>query len=266
MLAYALQRHLQNHEVTAFNKEQLDITNRDQVLATIMQLKPEIVINTAAYTAVDVAEEDPDSAFKVNAEGPQYLAEACSTNDAFLIHFSTDYVFDGEKTEGYQESDSKNPRSVYGQSKSVGEDLIKDHCSQYAIIRSSWLFGPHGKNFVTTMLNLAETMQEISVVNDQRGCPTYSMDLAQAIAEFIKHPQTGIFHLTNSTVLTWFEFAEKIFQGMEMEVQLKAISSQELNRKAPRPQNSVLWNTRLKPLRDLDSALKDFLKNFLSGR
>lgn len=264
MLAYALQQHLQNHEVHTFNHEQLDIADRDQVLSTIMNLKPEVVINTAAYNAVDNAEDNQDLAFKVNAEGPQYLAEACSTNDAFLIHFSTDYVFDGTNADGYQENAAKNPLNVYGKSKSIGEDLIKENCSHYAIIRTSWLFGPNGNNFVTTMLGLAEKNKELNVVNDQRGCPTYTMDLAQALAEFIKHPQAGTFHLTNSTILTWFEFAQKIFRRAGIEIQLKPISSQELNRKAPRPQNSVLLNTKLKPLRDLDSALDDFLKNFLS--
>lgn len=258
-LAYALKTKLGDHEVIALDRTKLDVTDRDQVLSVMMDLKPDFVINTAAYTAVDDAEDNADETFRVNAEAVQYLAEACSTNDVFLIHISTDYVFDGKSEDGYNEDDVKNPISVYGKSKSVAEDLIRDHCSKYAIIRSSWLFGPHGKNFVDTMLTLAESKKEVSVVNDQIGCPTYTMDLAAGIADFIKTPQIGIFHLTNSTALSWFEFAKLIFKLAKKEVKVSPISSAELGRKAQRPQNSVLLNSKLAQLRPVEEALKEYL-------
>lgn len=258
-LAYALKSRLSAYEVTALDRGAFDITNRDQVLETIMKLKPDFVLNAAGYTAVDDAEDNYDETFRVNAEAVQYLAEACSTNNAFLIHFSTDYVFDGKKEQGYSEDDAKHPLSAYGKSKAVGEDLIKDHCDKYAIIRSSWLFGPHGKNFVDTMLKLADEKAEINVVNDQKGCPTYTMDLADAVAAFIQNPQAGIFHISNSSILTWFDFAKLIFKMARKSTVVKPISSLELGRKAQRPQNSVLINNKLPHLRTIDKALAEYL-------
>lgn len=259
-LSFALKAALAEHELICMGKNELDVTDRDQILATMMKLNPDVVINGAAYTAVDDAEDDEDLAFKINAIGPQYLAEACSTNDVYLIHFSTDYVFDGQNSNGYKENDAKNPLSVYGKSKSIGEDLIMDHCSDYAIIRTSWLFGPNGKNFVDTMLNLAKDKDELSIVSDQIGCPTYTVDLANAVAELVKKPQTGVFHIVNSTALSWFDFAKLIFELSNIQINLKPILAKDFGRKAARPQYSTLINTKLPQLRPLEDALKDYLK------
>lgn len=260
MLAYALQEKLKDHELITFDKKSLDVTNRDQILATIMEVKPDFVINTAAYTAVDDAEDNQDLAFMVNAEAAQYLAEACSTNDAFLIHFSTDYVFDGTNESGYKEDDKKKPINIYGQSKSIGEDLIMENCSRYAIIRTSWLFGPGGKNFAFSILEAAQSKPELKVVNDQKGCPTYTMDLAAAIGEFVNHPRQGVFHLTNSTVVSWYDFAKMLIKEAGLNTKVTPVSSNEFPRKAKRPTCSVLLNQKLQSLPPLEQAVKDFIK------
>lgn len=164
---------------------ELDITNRDQVLESILRINPKLVINAAAYTDVEGCEDQQELAFQVNGYGPGYIAEACNKIGAILVHFSTDYVFDGSKKE-YVESDAPNPINIYGHSKLLGEKKIIESMDDYRIIRISWLFGTHGRNFVETMLKLSGEIAEVKVVNDQFGKPTYTVDLAHKISELVE--------------------------------------------------------------------------------
>lgn len=232
--------------------KELDITNRDQVLESIQIIKPDIVINAAAYTDVDGCEDDQELAFQVNGYGPGYIAEACSIFGAKLLHFSTDYVFDGSKRE-YVESDIPNPVNVYGHSKLIGENKVIGTVNDYRIIRISWLFGVHGKNFVEKMLKLSREMNVVKVVNDQFGKPTYTMDLAAKVKEIIEL-DSGIYHITNEGTCSWYEFASSIIDNVA------PCTSEEFPTKARRPIYSALVNTKTKPIRHWKEALTDFLK------
>ncbi len=239
-------------EAVKLTHGELDITNRNQVLESIRIIKPDLMINAAAYTDVEGCEDKKELAFQVNGYGPEYIAEACNKIGATLVHFSTDYVFDGSKTE-YIESDTPNPINVYGQSKLLGEQNIAENMDDYRIIRISWLFGTHGKNFVETMLKLSSDMAEVKVVNDQFGKPTYTVDLARRIEE-ISELEAGIYHLTNEGVCSWYEFASA-FIGNAI-----PCTSEEFPRKAKRPKYSVLVNTKTESMRHWKEALKDYLK------
>lgn len=255
-----------------FSTLTLDITDSAKTYREITRINPDIVIHSAAYTDVDGAETNMDLAFRVNALGTRNIALACQRFDTELLYISTDFVFDGEKGESYLEFDRPNPQSIYGKSKYWGELYIDSFLNRFYIVRSSWLFGKNGKNFVTTMLNLAKQKKEIEVVNDQIGSPTYTKDLAQAIAQLIgregKDSITranlyGIWHITNSGQCSWYEFAGEILQ--DSDVLLKPITSEELNRPAKRPKYSVLENSvrklqGWKSLRHWKEALKDYLK------
>jgi len=232
--------------------QDLDITDREQVIESILKIKPDVVINAAAYTNVDGCEDNKELAFQVNGYGPGYIAEACARVGAKLVHFSTDYVFDGSKKE-YVESDIPNPINVYGHSKLLGEKKIIENMDDYRIVRISWLFGIHGKNFVETMLKLSGEMDTVKVVNDQFGKPTYTMDLANKIRETIEL-DPGIYHITNDGVCSWYEFASSIIDN------LIPCTSEEFPRKAKRPKYSVLTNTKTEPMRHWREALKDYLQ------
>lgn len=250
----------------------LDITDSAETYREITRINPDIVIHSAAYTDVDGAETNMDLAFRVNALGTRNIALACQRFDTELLYISTDFVFDGEKGEPYLEFDRPNPQSIYGKSKYWGEMYIDSLLNRFYIVRSSWLFGKNGKNFVTTILNLTKQKKEIEVVNDQIGSPTYTKDLARAIAQLIgregKDSITranlyGIWHITNSGQCSWYEFAGEILQ--DSDVLLKPITSEELNRPAKRPKFSVLENSvrklqGWKSLRHWKEALKDYLK------
>lgn len=231
---------------------ELDITNREQVLESIQRIKPDIVINAAAYTDVDECEDNRELAFQVNGYGPGYIAEACNKIGAKLVHFSTDYVFDGSRTQ-YLESDTPNPINVYGQSKLLGEQKIAENTEDYRIIRISWLFGIHGRNFVETMLKLSPQVDKVKVVNDQFGKPTYTVDLANKITNIIEL-EAGIYHLTNEGVCSWYEFASAVIDN------IVPCTSEEFPRKAKRPKYSVLVNTKTEPMRHWKEALKDYMK------
>lgn len=231
---------------------ELDITNRDKVLEFIGRIKPDLVINSAAYTDVEGCEDNQELAFQVNGYGPGYIAEACNKMGAVLVHFSTDYVFDGSMNE-YLESDTPNPINAYGRSKLLGEQKIAEKIDDYRIIRISWLFGAHGKNFVETMLKLSCEMAEVKVVNDQFGKPTYTVDLAHKISE-ITELEPGIYHMTNEGICSWYEFASAFINNAV------PCTSEEFPRKAKRPKYSVLINTKTGPMRHWKEALKDYLK------
>lgn len=230
----------------------VDITDETAVFSCITRAKPKVVLNAAAYTDVDGCEEDPGSAFRVNGEGPGYIAKACNAAGAVLIHYSTDYVFDGARQEYYEE-DTPHPINVYGESKLLGELRIREYTDDYRIIRTSWLFGMHGKNFVDTMIQLSRQMDQVRVVNDQIGRPTYTVDLAGKTADIIGG-EPGIYHITNDGRCSWFEFAEAIIGNAV------PVSSAEFPRKARRPAYSVLMNTKTSPMRHWKDALSEYLK------
>ena len=234
-----------------FGRE-LDITDREKVLQTISEIEPDVVINAAAYTDVDGCEDNVDHAFRVNGETLSHIASACDKVGAVLVHFSTDYVFDGTKKE-FIESDPVDPINVYGRSKLLGEQNIVGNMDNFRIIRTSWLFGRHGNNFVDTMLRLSGEMDEVMVVDDQFGKPTYAADLANKTAEIIDM-EPGIYHITNEGVCSWYEFALAIIDNVV------PCSSDEFLRAAKRPEYSVLVNTKTAPMRHWKDALFEYLK------
>src|SRR5659263_702870 len=209
----------------------VDIQDREKVIYAMKSNKPDVVINAAAYTAVDDCEDNRELAFEINGKAPGYMAQGCAMTGAKLIHYSTDYVFDGSRKE-YFEDDAPDPINVYGQSKLLGELNIINNLKNFRIIRTSWLFGAHGKNFVDTMLKLSKDMSAVKVVNDQFGKPTYASDLAGKTEEIIGL-DPGIYHITNEGVCSWFEFASAIIENV------KPCSSDEFPCKAKRPKYSV---------------------------
>ena len=248
---------------------ELDITNPEQVNQTVKNFQPDWIINAAAYTDVDGAETNQELAFRVNAEGPHNLAMAAIEANAKLVHISTDYVFDGTKNEPYTETDQPNPLQVYGKSKLEGETLIQETGVPGIIIRTSWLYGTHGNNFVKTILRLADEKDEIQVVDDQIGSPTYVGDLAEAILELLsKHTfhHLELLHYSNEGGISWYEFAEKIIKNKKMN-KIKPIITEELKSKIKRPKYTVLDFNKshnkfnLKILNWKDSFNKSFLVN-----
>jgi dTDP-4-dehydrorhamnose reductase len=230
---------------------QFDLKDRDAVERTVERGKYSLIVNAAAYTAVDKAESERDQAFAVNAEGPRYLAIACAKTNIPLIHISTDYVFDGNKTSPYIESDPLCPIGVYGESKAAGEKVVREALETNVILRTSWLYSSHGNNFVKTILRLAGEREELRVVSDQYGCPTYAADLAAAVLELAKRigsqgsVRWGVYHYCGHGVTTWHGFAEKIcelagnYRPLRVK-RVKAISTVEYPTPARRPPYSAL--------------------------
>ena len=235
-----------------FRGHDLDITDGKKITATIHNSKPALVINATGYTDVDGCEDNRALAFAVNGEALAPLAHACQNAGACLIHYSTDYIFDGTK-KSYRETDVPHPINAYGESKLLGEINIQENMDDYRIIRTSWLFGRQGKNFVETMLRLSCEMPQVRVVNDQFGKPTYTADLAQKTAE-IAMLCPGIYHSTNDGICSWFEFARAIIPNVV------PCTTAEYPRKAKRPAYSVLENTKTKPMRHWKEALFTYLK------
>ncbi|MCX9085580.1 MAG: dTDP-4-dehydrorhamnose reductase [Candidatus Methanoperedens sp.] len=230
----------------------IDIRDREKVIDAIIVNRPDVVINAAAYTAVDDCEDNQELAFDINGKAPGYMAQGCVMNKAKLIHYSTDYVFNGSRKE-YFEADVTDPINVYGRSKLMGELNIIKNMSNFRIIRTSWLFGMHGKNFVDTMLKLSKEMTSVKVVNDQFGKPTYAYDLAKKTEEIIVLDH-GIYHITNDGICSWFEFASSIIDNAT------PCTSKEFPRRARRPEYSVLVNTKTTPMRHWREALSEYLK------
>lgn len=228
----------------------LDITNPDAVEHCFSEHHVEVCINCAAYTAVDQAEDDPETAACVNTLAPQILAETCLKHNALLLHVSTDYVFSGDGTKPYQETDPINPQSVYGKTKAEGERLIHESGCNHVIVRTAWLYSSTGKNFVKTMLRLADTHNEINVVNDQRGCPTWAHDLAQAIVLLMNlygsKPVQETFHFTNEGNITWYDFACAIMDIAKKDCKVNPITTDQFPAKAKRPAYSVLDLSKIK--------------------
>jgi dTDP-4-dehydrorhamnose reductase len=253
------------NEVNTTTIDTLDITDINKTIQTVNKVNPDVLVHAAAYTDVDGSETHSDLAYKVNALGTRNVAVACQKADCAMVYICTDYVFDGTKGSSYYEYDQTNPLSVYGKTKLAGEIYIRDILNKFYITRTSWLYGFHGPNFVTTMLNLAKTNDVISVVNDQTGSPTYTVDLANSIAKLITKPSYGIYHITNSDHCSWFEFAKEIFNNAGVNIDLKPVTTEEFPRPAFRPKYSVLENYNWKmegfpKIRSYKKALNDYMK------
>jgi dTDP-4-dehydrorhamnose reductase len=263
-----LHSSLPNDEVNGWDIEEIDIRKEEETVTKIEKLRPEIVIHIAAYTDVDGCELDEEKAFAVNAEGTKHVALAASRCRAKVVYLSTDYVFDGNKRDPYLESDLPHPLNVYGLSKLKGEQYVQEWVKDFLIIRTQWLYGRYGKNFVASILRQASEKRVLSIVNDQIGSPTCTADLAQAISVLIQFNGQGIFHVANSDLCSWYTFGQAILKlsGMD-KVRMIPISSQELGRPAVRPSYSVLNCQKLKKetgltLRPWSEALKDYLATY----
>ncbi len=243
--------------VFPFSREDLDITDCNNAKAIIETVKPQIIINLASYTNVEKAEEDEDTAFKINKEGVENIAKISKETGAILVHISTDYVFDGTKNLPYTPSDTPNPLNKYGLSKLKGEEAVQKYADKYYIIRTSWLYGLYGKNFVETMVELANKGNNLNVVDDQTGTPTYTVDLAMGILNIIGKPY-GIYHIANEGETSWFNFAKEIFKLKNMDVNVSPCTSDNFKQKAKRPKYSVLRSDV--PMRGWAEALKDYIK------
>lgn len=247
MLAKAVRNELKDEELILTDVAELDITNLEAVREFIKVNKPEYIINCAAYTAVDKAEEQLELARKVNAEGPKNLAIAANEEDCTLIHISTDYVFGGDKDvkEIYTEEEEKNPVTVYGITKLEGERNIIDACFKYYIFRTAWLYGD-GNNFVRTMIKLGQEKDELNVVADQHGSPTYAVDLASIIHQAIeKGIPYGVYHTTNQGFTTWYDFTKLIFEKANISCKVNPVTTEEFPRPAKRPLNSQLSKDKI---------------------
>jgi dTDP-4-dehydrorhamnose reductase len=246
-----------------WDKDDLDITKENEVRDKIADIRPTLIINAAAYTDVDGAQTNSDLAMKINGNAVGYLAETAKNLGAILVHYSTDYVFDGKKKDGYVESDKPNPLNIYGQSKFLGEKLLLEKGEMYYLIRSSWLYGKNGKNFVDTIIAKAKKEKFFTVVDDQYGRPTYAKDLAQATKELVDQMKPcGIYHLVNETPIggiSWFNFAEKIISLTGLETEVKPCKTKDFPRPAKRPMYGSLINTKSNQLRDWENALADYL-------
>lgn len=246
-----------NHELFAYGSDELDISDEQDVYNVLQQVRPDIIVNAAAYTAVDNAETDIENAYAVNAKGPELLSRQAADLDVPFIHVSTDYVFDGNAVQPYLPTDITNPQSVYGASKLAGEQKVIETCNKYIILRTSWVFSEYGNNFVKTMIRLAKDRDELSVVADQYGCPTYAGDLALAIYQICnqydknKTSTWGVYHYCGDSPTSWHGFARAIFfEAFALGVinkkpKLLAISSDQFPTPVKRPEYSVMSTEKL---------------------
>lgn len=252
-VGHCLTERLKNKaEILALDYDGLDITDPQAVFETVTGFKPDYIINAAAHTAVDRAEQEVELSNAINRDGPKYLAEAAQQVNAVILHISTDYVFDGEGEQAYVETDKTDPQGVYGQTKLAGELAVVQSCQKHLILRTAWVFGEHGNNFVKTMLRLAQTRDELSIVGDQFGGPTYAGDIADALiamVEFIEkgqQPEWGVYHFSGMPYASWYDFAAKIFQIAESkgvltkQPNISSIPTSAYPTPAKRPANSRL--------------------------
>ena len=245
--------------------EEMDITDAASVEKVLGEAAPDAVIHCAAYTAVDAAEEQEELCRRVNADGTRNIARMCKKLDIKMIYISTDYVFNGQGTRPWEPEDERQPLNVYGQTKCEGEEAVQELLEKYFIVRIAWVFGVNGKNFVKTMLRLAETGKRVTVVNDQYGSPTYTYDLARLLVDMVLTDKYGIYHATNEGICTWYEFACEIFRQANAAVEVVPVTAAEYQAKAKRPENSRMSKEkltengfdRLPPWQD---ALKRYLK------
>lgn len=269
MLGQYLAEVFSGNELYLWDREEIDITDEAQVREKITELKPELIVNAAAYNAVDKCEEEDGFAIakKVNGQGPGYLAKIAKELNSIFVHYSSDYVFAGENKDGYKEDDQPSPVNKYGESKLLGEQNVAKFGEKYYILRTCKLFGKPAssieakKSFVDLMLNLAEKRDKLEVVDEEYASPTYALDLAKRTKEIIdnKHPY-GIYHTTNSEACTWYEFAQEIFKIKKIDIEVESVSSDKFPRPARRPKFSVLLNTKLPEVRSWKESLKEYLK------
>lgn len=258
-------------EVISLSREELDITDLNMVKEVINNIKPDVIINCAAYTNVDGCESDFKGAFQVNALGPRNLAIAAKEANSKLLHISTDYVFDGKGTSPYKEYDRINPKSVYGKTKALGDDYVREFCDKYFIVRTSWLYGRFGKNFVYTISNLGDKNDSIKVVNDQLGNPTNCEDLAYNILKLIVTEEYGIYHCTGEGICSWYDFAVEIIKLKGCNCKVEPCTTEEYPRPAKRPSYSALDNLMLQctignTMRYWKDALKDFFQSQINDK
>jgi len=263
MLGSDLQDVFADWDLTALDQSDIDITDAAAVQERVAAVAPELIINAAAYTAVDDAEEHREAAFAVNAEGVRNVAMAAKEAGARLVHYSTDYVFAGTDEAGYAEDDAPGPAvNVYGESKLAGEQALAEVGPEYFLLRTAWLYGKHGKNFVETMLRLGTERDELRVIDDQHGSPTYTKDVAEATRDLVTGEYApGVYHAVNSGSTTWYGFASKIFELAGLGVKVVPITSAEYPLPARRPQYSILQNTKGPELRTWEEALGDYLSS-----
>ncbi len=238
-LGRALVPALAEHEVTALDRARLDITDLAAVREAVRAHRPELVLNAAAWNAVDRAETEPEAAFRGNALGPRKLALASAESGAAILHVSTDYVFDGEAGRPYHELDRPHPLSVYGESKLAGEEAVRELNPRHQIVRTAWLYAPGGRNFCHTMLELAKK-GPVRVVDDQRGSPTYAPHLAEAIAQLIERNSYGIWHVAGSGEASWYELTQELFRRFGVTTEIRRVTTEEFPRPAVRPRYSAL--------------------------
>ncbi|MCS6298044.1 MAG: dTDP-4-dehydrorhamnose reductase [Nitrospira sp.] len=259
-----LQQVLQGHRLTLLDLPNFDLTH-PACGRLIIEAEPDVVIHAGAHTDVDGAERDPGLAMAINADGTERVARAAAQIGARLIYISTDYVFDGRGTRPYVETDQTNPVSAYGVSKCAGEERALANCDNTLVVRTAWLYGLHGKNFVKTMLHLAAERPTLKVVADQQGCPTFAEDLARMIAQLVTHPVRGILHVTNEGHCTWHEFATEIMRRYGHDVPVEPITTADMPRPAKRPAYSVLSAERLHHLGFRMPSWQDGLQRFLQA-
>ena len=250
------------------SREELDITNKENLKSFLSKNKFNYCINCAAYTAVDSAENDEETAKNINTLGSKNLAIACSKNNVTLIHISTDFVFDGNKSVAYNETDQTNPSGVYGITKLKGEQEITQHLKEHFIIRTSWLYSEHGNNFMNTMIRLSQDRELLSVVEDQIGTPTYAKDLASVIFKIIttNSKAYGLYHYSNEGVASWYDFAKAIFEETNATIRVLPITSEHYPTLAKRPHFSVLDKAKIKTNLQIEIPYwRDSLKQALSN-
>lgn len=266
-LGYDVVKELEKrgHQPIGVDREEMDLMNNEAIRNFIMQVKPEAIIHCAAYTAVDKAEEEVEVCYQINAEAVKVIAECAKELEIKLIYISTDYVFDGTKEGEYVETDTPNPINVYGASKLKGEQYVQSLLTDYYIVRISWVFGVNGNNFIKTMRRLGTERDELNIIHDQVGSPTYTADLAPLLVEMIETDKYGIYHATNEGTCTWYEFANEIFKQSGIDVKTNPITTNQYPTAAKRPMNSRMSKAKLvesdfKLLPTWEKALQEYLK------
>lgn len=265
-------------ELTARNIECIGTTRKDFSLTDTKAMKdfieayrPDAVIHCAAYTAVDKAEDEQDLCRAINTDATRELAQICKHINAKMIYISTDYVFPGEGNSYYEINDPKDPKNIYGKTKLDGEIVVQEILTKYFIVRISWVFGINGKNFIKTMLNLAKTHDRLTVVDDQIGSPTYTVDLAKLLCDMVVTDKYGVYHATNEGICSWYEFAKEIFKQAKVNIDVKPVPSSAFPTKATRPHNSKLSkqsliNAGFKPLPTWQNALSSYLQELAKSK
>lgn len=246
------------------NRSEFNLCSEDSIRNYILNSNCEAIVHCAAYTQVDKAEDEKDLCIKINATATKHIVKCAKILDIPMIYISTDYVFDGTKDGEYTENDETNPINIYGESKLAGEKYVQEILDKYYIVRTSWVFNINGKNFIETMLRLSKANNQLSIVNDQIGSPTYTKDLSRLLVDMLETSKYGLYHATNEGYCSWYEFANTIFKLANINIDIKAINSNEYASRAKRPLNSKLSKDKLieygfKPLPHWEDALKDYL-------